>query len=210
MTLSTKAVFFDRDGTINDNSSFVENPDELILYPNAAMGLRMLRKAGFLLVVVTNQGGVSLGHTNETAVRLIHERMTGVLLAEGASIDAVYTAAWHQHGDQGRGDDPSWRKPEPGMLLAAAKDLAIDLEASFMVGDRATDIEAGRRAGCRTVLVRTGDGPTQSFAPGEEPDFEAADLLDAAAIIIEASGAMRDGVTVSEPSGSVRDRVDGN
>lgn len=183
-----RAVFLDRDGTINDNRRMVEKPEDLLLYPNAAMGLKLLRRAGFLLVVVTNQGGVSLGYTDDATIRLIHERMTGELLADGAPIDAVYTSTWHRDGDQGRGDDPAWRKPEPGMLIAAARDLDIDLGKSFMVGDRATDVEAGRRAGCRTVLVCTGDGPGQSFEKGWEPDIKAEDLLDAAVRIIESAG----------------------
>ncbi|PKK90798.1 MAG: hypothetical protein CVV64_07930 [Candidatus Wallbacteria bacterium HGW-Wallbacteria-1] len=178
-----KAVFLDRDGTINDNSRIVNNPDELVLYSEAVEALRLLGDCGYRLIVVTNQGGVSLGHMNDEMLARINLRMVEQLMARGVFLDGIYASTWHERGDQSRGDDPSWRKPESGMLLRAAHDMGIDLKSSFMVGDRATDLEAGRAAGCRTVLVLTGDGDKVDLSAAA-PDVIAGNLLEAAKRIL--------------------------
>jgi len=179
-----RAVFLDRDGTINDNSSHVNRPQDLKLYKGVAEALKMLSEAGFRLVVVTNQGGVSLGHMDDTQMTDINRRLVEILMSQGVFLDAVYASTWHERGDQGRGDDPSWRKPEPGMLLSAAESMGIDLSASFMVGDRATDILAGKKAGCKTVLVLCGDGRRAREELAEQADITAGDLLQAAREIL--------------------------
>jgi D-glycero-D-manno-heptose 1,7-bisphosphate phosphatase len=146
-----KAVFLDRDGvlvvpTFRDGRSFAPlNLDEYRFYPEAAACLKRLKQAGFALVVVTNQPDVGAGRVDREVVEEMHRR-----LAEALPVDAI-KACFHTQQDR-----CACRKPEPGMFFAAARELGIDLSASFMVGDRRSDIEAGAAAGCRTVFVDLG------------------------------------------------------
>ena len=148
------AVFLDRDGTLIEDSGYLREPGQVCLLPGAAKALREFREAGFKLVVVTNQSGVARGYLNEICLAAIHNRMRQLLAAEGASLDGLYYCPYHPEAvvDAYR-KDSDWRKPACGMLLQAASDLGIDLGRSWMIGNAARDVEAGRRAGCRTVLL---------------------------------------------------------
>jgi len=154
-----RAVFLDRDGTINVDRGYVYSRDQFEWIPGAVEAIRRLNEAGLLVVVVTNQGGVGHGFYTEADIRVLHRFMSAELERAGAAIDAYYYCPWHPDAviDKYRGDD-ACRKPRPGMLLCAATDLGIDVAASWMVGDKVSDIEAGRRAGAHTILVRTGYG----------------------------------------------------
>lgn len=143
------AVFLDRDGTLNENLDYLTRPEDMRLLPGVAPALMRLRAAGYACVVVTNQSAIGRGMIDEATLDAIHEEMLRQLAVDGAALDAIY-ASPHVN------DHPD-RKPAPGMLLQAAADLGLDLASSWMVGDSARDILAGRSAGCKgCVLVRTG------------------------------------------------------
>jgi D-glycero-D-manno-heptose 1,7-bisphosphate phosphatase len=185
-----RAVFLDRDGTINPQPSYRTGPEPFRLIAGAAAGLRRLREAGYALVVVSNQTAVGHGWVTAEAVAATNDRMAALLAAEGVELDGVY-CRYHSRDavvPELRTDAPE-TKPSPAMLLAAASDLHLDLCASFMVGDRASDLQAGRSAGCRaSLLVRTGAGRDEEkgVAAGEA-DHAADDLESAARWILERS-----------------------
>jgi len=151
------AVFLDRDNTLIVNDGDLGDPSAVALKSGVGGGLRRLRRAGFRLVIVTNQGGVARGVFTEDDVDAVHQRIASLVdEAAGAPglIDRFYFCPYHPEAVLAdyRRDHP-WRKPNPGMLLQAADDMDLDLTACWMVGDQARDVTAGRMAGCRTVLV---------------------------------------------------------
>jgi D-glycero-D-manno-heptose 1,7-bisphosphate phosphatase len=157
-------VFLDRDGTINVEKDYLHCIADFAFIPGAPEAIRGLKAAGFLVVVVTNQSGVARGFFDEAAVHALHEHIQQLLADYGTAIDAFYHCPHHPH--EGVGEyrvDCDCRKGSPGMLLQAAREYAIDLGRSFMVGDKLADIEAGYAAGCRSVLVRTGYGANEEY-----------------------------------------------
>jgi D-glycero-D-manno-heptose 1,7-bisphosphate phosphatase len=148
---SRKAVFLDRDGVLNrDSDDFIKTPDELNLLPGAAESVARLNAAGYLCVVITNQSGIARGLFSELDIEPIHTKLRSELSAGGALIDAIY---YCPHGPE---DGCDCRKPATGMVLRAAREHAIDLSKSWLVGDRPGDIACGAAAGARTILVLTG------------------------------------------------------
>jgi D-glycero-D-manno-heptose 1,7-bisphosphate phosphatase len=151
-----RAVFLDRDGTINKYVGFLRSPEKLELLPGAAEAIKRINKTGYLAIVVTNQPVIARGEITVEQLDEIHNKLETLLGQEGAYLDAIYYCP--HHPDKGfPGEIPELkidcdcRKPKPGMLLQAAKDFNIDLNQSIMVGDDERDMEAGRAAGCRTV-----------------------------------------------------------
>jgi D-glycero-D-manno-heptose 1,7-bisphosphate phosphatase len=159
------AAFLDRDGVVNVEVGYLDDPGRVRLQWGSAVAVRALNAAGWLVVVVTNQSGVSRGYYTLETVEAIHREVQRRLQAVGARVDAIYFCP-HQPDDRCR-----CRKPEPLMLLEAAERLGTDLARSWMIGDKASDVEAGRRAGCRTALVLTGYGRQ------ERPQVCGADLV---------------------------------
>ncbi|MBZ5575999.1 MAG: HAD family hydrolase [Acidobacteriia bacterium] len=158
-----RAVFFDRDGTLIEEVHYCADPALVKTLPGVPDALRRLKDAGFLVFVITNQSGIGRGLMTEAQYRAVEAEMlrqTGARL-----IDGVYFCPDSPEAASSR------RKPEPGMVLEAAAEHAIDLTRSFFVGDQAADMECGRRAGTRTILVRTGYGASQDY----DADFIAAD-----------------------------------
>lgn len=153
------AIFLDRDGTLNEEVDYLSDPEQLVLIPGTAGALARLNALGIPVVVVTNQSGIGRGKYDWGDFDAVMQRMAALLAEGGARIDAVYAAAHHAkgQGDYAVADHPD-RKPNPGMLRRAAEEHGLDLARSWMVGDKAIDLEAGRRAGCRVALVRTGYG----------------------------------------------------
>lgn len=184
-----RAVFLDRDGTINVEAGYLHHLDDLVLMPGAADAIRRLREAGFLCVLATNQSGPARGYYGEDHVFALNRRLLDLLEAEGTTLDGVYHCPHLPDGTVPAFTQAcACRKPEPGMLLQAARDLGIDLAQSFMVGDKATDVEVAHRAGCRGVLLRSGYGERvlegrYQFVP--EADFVADDLAHAANWILQ-------------------------
>lgn len=182
-----KAVFLDRDGTLIENRGYICEFSQVGFYPFAAAAVRELNAAGYRVIVVSNQSAVARGICSAAQVDELHRRLQEHFRAEGAEIAAFYYCPFLADGAVAafRRASPL-RKPEPGMLRLAAREHGLDLARSYMVGDRDDDIEAGRRAGCRTVLVRTGYGresEARLLAEGPRPDRVADDLAAAAALI---------------------------
>ena len=152
------AAFLDRDGTINREVNYLGSPDELELLPGAVEGLRLLRDAGYVLVVVTNQSGVARGYFGEEDVRAVHRRLQALLRAQGASVDAFYMCPHHPEGRGVYRRVCPCRKPGTALYERAARELGLDLQRGVVIGDKTTDLLPGIALGCRTVLVRTGYG----------------------------------------------------
>lgn len=157
-----KAIFLDRDGTINEYVGFLTDIKEFRLLDGVAEAIRKINASGYLAIVVTNQPIIARGEVSFTELQEIHNKMETLLGAEGAHIDAIYFCP--HHPDKGfEGERVEYkiscdcRKPKPGMLLKAAEDFNIDLSRSWMVGDGKNDVEAGKNAGCKTVLIGTED-----------------------------------------------------
>ena len=155
-----KAVFLDRDGTINKYVGFLRNVDDFELLDGAAEAIRKINASGYLAIVVTNQPVIARGEVSFEEMDEIHNKMETLLGKEGAYLDAIYYCPHHPHkGYAGERPelklDCECRKPKPGMLLQAAADFNIDLSRSWMVGDGENDIKAGQNAGCRTALINT-------------------------------------------------------
>jgi D-glycero-D-manno-heptose 1,7-bisphosphate phosphatase len=150
----TPAVFLDRDGTLIEEVDYLADPAGVVLIPGAAQALKDLAAAGYKLVLVTNQSGVARGLLDEAKLAQIHERLNDLLHGDDTRLDGIYACIHHPEF----GSPCTCRKPQPGMLLQAAEDLQLDLKRSWMIGDAARDLEAGERAGARSLLVRTGKG----------------------------------------------------
>jgi len=152
-----RAVFLDRDNTLIANDGDLGDPAQVVLIDGVAEGLARLHAAGWRLIVVTNQGGVARGKYSEDDVDAVHQQIAALIADEADGdglIERFYYCPFHPSGTvkKYRREHP-WRKPSPGMLEQAANDLDLDLSASWIIGDAPRDIEAGRAAGCRTVLV---------------------------------------------------------
>ncbi len=178
------SVFLDRDGTLNEEVDYLHNPDELRLIPGAAQAVAKLNARGVPVVVVTNQSGIGRGYYGFDDFNRVMARMTELLAEAGAHLDAVYVSPHHEKG-QGAFAHPDHpeRKPNAGMLTRAALEHGLDITNSWMIGDKESDLEAGRRAGCRVALVRTGYGVD---VDGSLADLVAENLQEAVRRILEA------------------------
>jgi len=183
-----RAVFLDRDGTINREVGYLNHPDQIALLPGAARAIKQLNGAGFLVVVVTNQSGVARGIIAEEQIPLIRDRLMALLKKEGASIDGYYYCPHYSGGTVEKYSVAcDCRKPAPGMLKNAARDLGIDLGQSYVVGDKACDVALGRNAGSVAVMVKTGYGQEEFEKCDFPPDYVADNLKDAAEWILKNS-----------------------
>ena len=179
-------MFLDRDGTINLDSGFVHRQEDLVLLPGALQALAELKRAGFLLIVVTNQSAVARGYCSEADVVRFHAHMNTVLAAEGAAIDAFYYCPHLPDADVvAYRRDSALRKPDIGMFHAACSDFPIDVAASFMIGDRLSDVQFAARAGLRAILVRSGRGAQDEALVDANEVSVVDDLAQAARLVIE-------------------------
>lgn len=180
------AVFFDRDNTLIEDPGYISDPAQVHLFPDAAPAIAQLRRAGYRIVIVTNQSGIARGLLDEDQLSAVHRRLGDLLNRQGASVDAVYFCPYLDSPDAVVAKyrkASAQRKPEPGMLLQAARDLDLDLERCWMIGDAERDVQAGRRAGCRTILLaRNG---TANDARRAGPDHMVASLLEAAQMVVK-------------------------
>ena len=179
-----RAAFIDKDGTLIDDIPFNVDPDHIRLSPGAGRALRDLRMAGLLLVVVSNQSGIARGLFAESDMATVRSAIDNLLAPHGAELDDFRYCPHWPHGRVSRlAYACDCRKPQPGLLLQAAADLQLDLRACWMIGDILDDIEAGRRAGCRTVLIDNGNETEWLLDPLRRPHRLAHDLRHAADII---------------------------
>ena len=191
-----RAILLDKDGTLVENVPYNVDPAQMRLLPAAASGLRRLQAAGYLLAVVSNQSGVALGYFAEAALVAVEERLQALLLAEGVTLARFLYCPHHPQGRVPAYSRPCpCRKPAPGLLQQTAAELALDLPASWMVGDILNDVEAGRRAGCRTVLIDNGGETEWVAGPLRTPLLTARDLMDAAEQIIACDSAAAQAVS---------------
>ena len=176
-----RAVFLDRDGVITQEPPhYAYKLSQLELIPGVADAIRLLNCSGLLAIVVCNQAGIAHGYYQEEDAVQFNEAMKERLAEQGAFIDAIYFCPHHPQATVDRYRvDCDCRKPRPGMLINAAEELDIDLKQSFMVGDKLSDIEAGKKAGCRTIIVKTGYGKDELENSPVECDYTADDLYQA-------------------------------
>ena len=181
----------DRDGTVSHEVGYINHVSRMRPYSFTSEAVRLIRDADLLAVLVTNQAGVARGYFEEDMVRRVHDRLQGILALDGTALDAIYYCPHHPTA----GDPPyrvncDCRKPQPGMLIRAVADLDIDLERSFMVGDKISDVEMAVDLGMTGILVKTGYGrgelENQSHRWQKQPHFIAENLLEAAKWIISA------------------------
>lgn len=188
-------VFLDRDGVIIEEQPFQSRPEELRLIRGAAEAVARLNRAGARVIVVTNQSGVARGLFTEADLERFHEHLRAELARFEARLDAVYWSPFHPEAEVERYRRHSdCRKPGPGMFARAIRELGLDNDARYVIGDRLTDLEAGKSVGCIAVLVRTGHGEHNSQLAKEHglvPDHVADDLAAAAEWILARHGTGR-------------------
>jgi D-glycero-D-manno-heptose 1,7-bisphosphate phosphatase len=178
----------DRDNTLIEDPGYLNHPEQVKLVEGVVEALTELKGLGYKLVVVSNQSAVARGIVTEQVLGEIHEHLQQLLAEEGARLDRIYYCPYHPEGVVARyRKDSDWRKPKPGMLLAAAEEMDIDLGQSWMIGNGDIDIEAGFRAGCKTILI----DPSSQHKParpdsawtGAKPDHRSVNLREAVNII---------------------------
>lgn len=157
-----KAVFLDRDGTINKEVNYLHRPEDFVFIPGAVEAIKIFRRLGYKVIVITNQAGVARGYYKEGDVKALHQFLDNLLADEGTSIDAYYYCPHHPDGilEEYEGEC-SCRKPKTGMIIHATKDFDIDLSNSIIIGDKEIDVQTGKNSGIgKCVLVRSGH-PTE-------------------------------------------------
>lgn len=186
MTMSNKAIFLDRDGTLIEDPGYLNHPEQVKLLEGVAEALIELRAMGYMLIVVTNQSAVARGIVSEKGLGEIHNRLMQLLTERGAYLDQIYYCPYHPDGVIPKyRKESDWRKPNPGMLLAASDEMDIDLSQSWKIGDSSRDIEAGLRAGCKTILVTRYSRYKSTYGkPAEpKPDYKSVNMKEAVNII---------------------------
>lgn len=158
-----KACFLDRDGVLITDMDYLKDPEKVELIPRAAEALKMLKKAGYMIIVISNQSGVARGMFEESDVIAVNRKINELLSKDGIPIDDFYYCPHHFEGNVAEYSfECECRKPSPGMILQATEDHDIDLSKSFMIGDKVSDFHAANNAGCHLgILVRTGHGESQ-------------------------------------------------
>ena len=188
--MKNKAVFFDRDGTINEEMGYINHPSRFKIFPFVGKALGMLKNKGYKLVLVTNQAGVARGYFSEDLVTELHIQLQRHLSESNVQFDKIYYCPHHPIEGKGKyKKDCECRKPKTGMITRAQKELGIDLSRSYMIGDRYKDMLFARKIGLKGIMVLTGYGngeyTYQSKNWEKEPDYICRDLLAAAHYIIE-------------------------
>jgi D-glycero-D-manno-heptose 1,7-bisphosphate phosphatase len=176
-----KAVFLDRDGVITqDPPHYAHRLDQFALLPGSGPAIKLLNENQFRVIVITNQSGVARGMYKETDITIFNNAMIDGLKQYGASVDAIYYCPHHPDAKiEDYRINCNCRKPKPGMLINGGNKFEIDFKISFLVGDKWSDVEAGRSVGCKTILVKTGHGVQELMYKNDPVDYIAADLLDA-------------------------------
>lgn len=179
------AIFLDKDGTLVENLPYNVDPALIRLAPGAGEALARWHEAGYALVVISNQAGVALGHFAEDALLAVEARLAALFAACGARLAGLYCCPHHPDGVVAQ--YTRWcmcRKPAPGLIHRAASEHGIELARSWMIGDILDDIEAGRRAGCRSILLDNGNETEWRYNALRVPHFMASDLAGAAGIVL--------------------------
>lgn len=183
-----KAIFLDRDNTLIEDPGYINSPEQVKLLDGTAEALNEFKVLGYKLVVVTNQSAVARGIVTEKVLAEIHDRLNVLLAEKNAFLDEIYYCPFHPDGSVARyRKDSDLRKPKPGMLLLAAEEMDIDLKQSWCIGNSISDIEAGSRAGCKTIMVDSPahhrDAASSMLRIGVKPDYRAINIKEAVNII---------------------------
>ncbi len=187
--MTSRAVFLDKDGTLVEDLPYNVDPDRIRPVEGAWESLRLLHAAGYHLIVVSNQSGVARGLFTEEDLLPVEKWLRWIFSAAGAPLAGFYYCPHHPQGKVRRyAVECLCRKPQPGMLYQAAEEHGIDLAASWMIGDILDDIEAGNRAGCRTILIQNNHETEWNLTPWRRPDFMMKDLVSAARLIAGVEG----------------------
>ena len=183
--MSNLAIFLDRDGTLNEDPGYISDPEKVVLFPETGNALALLKKYGFLLIVISNQSGIARGLMTDKDVNAVNERINNMLSEYKVKIDAFYYCP--AHPDYSSEEECGCRKPSPKLLLEAAEEFNVDLQKSYFIGDSVSDVQCGKNAGIKTILVRTGKGE-ESFSILQKennfPTFVANNLLSACTFIL--------------------------
>lgn len=184
MTAKRKAIFLDKDGTLIPDVPYNVNPDLITLQPGVIEGLQLLKENGYIFAVISNQAGVARGYFKYNELKKVKEKLNLLLNKEKIQIDEYYFCPHYPSGKVAEYSiSCNCRKPEPGMILQAAKDLHIDTKKSWMIGDILNDVEAGNKAGCKTILLDLGNETEWTEGPFRKPTFITSDFLHAARFI---------------------------
>ncbi|MDB5119093.1 MAG: hydrolase, HAD-superfamily, subfamily [Sphingobacteriales bacterium] len=176
-----KAIFIDKDGTLIPDVPYNVNPDLIHLELNCVEGLKRLQNAGYLLVIISNQSGVARGYFKEDALAEVEMKLKSILTNENIQLNGFYYCPHHTEGTVSPYSiECLCRKPLPGLILKAAEELSIDLKHSWMIGDILNDIEAGNRAGCKTILIDNGNETEWLINDYRVPYFRVKDINQAA------------------------------
>jgi D-glycero-D-manno-heptose 1,7-bisphosphate phosphatase len=176
------AVFLDRDGTINEEVNYLSCPSQLNLISGASEAIQILNEKNIPVIIVTNQSGIARGYFDEKQLNTINDTLRNILLAVGAVIDDIYYCPHHPEAEIATYQmNCDCRKPNPGMLIKAAQKWQLDISHSFLIGDKASDIVAAQRAGCKTILVKSGHGSDElsRWSGIPYPDCVVDNILDA-------------------------------
>lgn len=180
-----KAIFIDKDGTLIEDVPYNVNPELVRFATGAIEGLKGLKDKGYLLIMISNQSGVARGYFSEDALEQLKVKLQEMLSKSGVRFDDLLFCPHHPDGTVSRYSVVcECRKPKPGMILQAAKKFNIDLRESWMIGDILHDVEAGNKAGCRTILIDNGNETEWFLSPDRQPTAIAATFNEAASIII--------------------------
>ena len=181
-----RAVFLDRDGTIIEDVGYLDECSKIKFLPRVSEAIELLNENGFKVIVVTNQAGVARGYFTEETVKEINRYIQESLVREGASIDRIYYCPHHVEGivEEYR-KECYYRKPNPGMIEKAVREIGIDLKNSFVIGDKISDIEAGYRTGCRTILLANKGSSKGGEETNLTPDYVVADLHEAVKLLVK-------------------------
>jgi D,D-heptose 1,7-bisphosphate phosphatase len=181
-----RAIFIDKDGTLIRDVPYNTDPDKIVLEPYAGKALQLFRQHGYLLIIVSNQSGIARGYFQEARLHDVKEKINSLLNEYDIQLDAFFYCPHHPEGTV-----PAYtktcdcRKPAPGMLYYASVSMNIDLARSWMIGDILHDIEAGNRAGCRSILINNGNETEWILNEQRTPCYYASDWQDAASFIIK-------------------------
>lgn len=180
-----KAVFVDKDGTLIVDIPYNVDPTRVLFQAGAIEALKKLRTLGYMLIMISNQSGIAHGYFNEDDLLNLKTDLQRMLGSHGVALDAIYFCPHHPNGKVTRyAVECECRKPNAGMLLQAAKDFEIDLTRSWMIGDILNDVEAGNRAGCKTILIENGNETEWSYSVKRRPTVIVKSLAQAAESII--------------------------
>jgi D-glycero-D-manno-heptose 1,7-bisphosphate phosphatase len=205
--MSEKAIFFDRDDTLIEDPGYINSPEQVKLLTGVPRALIELKALGYKLIVVTNQSAVARGIVTEKVLGDIHKRLERLLAKKNAYLDGIYYCPYHPDGVVKKyRQESELRKPNPGMLLKAAEEMDLDLDESWCVGNSATDIEAGLRAGCKTILI---DIPSRQLQlkPGEpRPDFKAINMKEVVNIVKKYHRSLAEATKENQPESTEEEK----